>query len=209
MPAPTCPDNVVPVSQHCRDRRWIRCVSAPAPIPRLAGYAEGGGACCKGKTISPAVSLSVSPGSKQVLTMLADCGALTDILASGARRAGMRLRPLHRDGLFPELRRREPAQPSTGTLKAQRHGGRQGLSGLPGDGRGRRADRRYYRSGRTGRDVPKWSFRQHFRIDDQRHSAARPRRKRLRIWRFCAGRNIKEFPRRTSPGGHASGRSWC
>jgi len=42
-------------------------------------------AMLKGKTIAPSVSLSISPGSKQVLTMLADCGALTDILASGAR----------------------------------------------------------------------------------------------------------------------------
>ncbi|MCI7617822.1 MAG: aconitate hydratase, partial [Firmicutes bacterium] len=42
-------------------------------------------ALLKGKTIDPSVSLSVSPGSKQVLSMLADCGALTDILASGAR----------------------------------------------------------------------------------------------------------------------------
>ncbi len=39
----------------------------------------------KGKTISPSVSLSISPGSKQVLRMLSECGALTDILASGAR----------------------------------------------------------------------------------------------------------------------------
>ena len=39
----------------------------------------------KGKTISPNVSLSISPGSKQVLSMLSECGALTDILASGAR----------------------------------------------------------------------------------------------------------------------------
>ena len=39
----------------------------------------------KGKTIHPSVSLSVSPGSRQVLTMLANCGALSDILASGAR----------------------------------------------------------------------------------------------------------------------------
>ena len=38
-----------------------------------------------GRTIAPGVSLSISPGSKQVLTMLSDCGALTDILASGAR----------------------------------------------------------------------------------------------------------------------------
>ena len=42
-------------------------------------------ALLKGKTIRPEVSLSISPGSKQVLTMLADCGALSDILASGAR----------------------------------------------------------------------------------------------------------------------------
>ena len=42
-------------------------------------------AILKGKTIDPSVSLSVSPGSKQVLSMLADCGALSDILASGAR----------------------------------------------------------------------------------------------------------------------------
>lgn len=42
-------------------------------------------ALLKGKTIKPEVSLSISPGSKQVLSMLADCGALSDILASGAR----------------------------------------------------------------------------------------------------------------------------
>ncbi len=42
-------------------------------------------AMLKGKTVHPNVSLSVSPGSKQVLRMLADCGALSDILSSGAR----------------------------------------------------------------------------------------------------------------------------
>ncbi len=42
-------------------------------------------AMLKGKVISPNVSLSISPGSKQVLSMLADCGALSDIIASGAR----------------------------------------------------------------------------------------------------------------------------
>ena len=42
-------------------------------------------AMLKGRTIDPGVSMSVSPGSKQVLSMLADCGALSDILASGAR----------------------------------------------------------------------------------------------------------------------------
>ena len=42
-------------------------------------------AMLKGKTIAPGVNLSVSPGSRQVLSMLAECGALNDILASGAR----------------------------------------------------------------------------------------------------------------------------
>ena len=42
-------------------------------------------ALLKGKTIKESVSLSISPGSKQVLTMLSDCGALSDIIASGAR----------------------------------------------------------------------------------------------------------------------------
>ena len=42
-------------------------------------------AMLKGKTVHPSVSLSVSPGSRQVLTMLSNCGALADILASGAR----------------------------------------------------------------------------------------------------------------------------
>ena len=42
-------------------------------------------ALLKGKVIDPMVSLSISPGSKQVLKMLSECGALTDILASGAR----------------------------------------------------------------------------------------------------------------------------
>ena len=42
-------------------------------------------AMLKGKTVAPGVSLSISPGSRQVLSMLADCGALADILASGAR----------------------------------------------------------------------------------------------------------------------------
>jgi aconitate hydratase len=39
----------------------------------------------KGKTVHPNVSLSISPGSKQVYTMLAECGALADMIAAGAR----------------------------------------------------------------------------------------------------------------------------
>ncbi len=39
----------------------------------------------KGKTVHPTVSLSIAPGSKQVYNMLAQNGALADIIASGAR----------------------------------------------------------------------------------------------------------------------------
>ncbi|HHW45308.1 MAG TPA: aconitate hydratase [Clostridiales bacterium] len=39
----------------------------------------------KGKTVHPDVSLGISPGSRQVLNMLAECGALSDIISAGAR----------------------------------------------------------------------------------------------------------------------------
>ncbi len=39
----------------------------------------------KGKTVHPDVSLSIAPGSKQVFNMLAENGALSDLIAAGAR----------------------------------------------------------------------------------------------------------------------------
>ena len=42
-------------------------------------------AILKGRTVAPNVSLSIAPGSKQVLTMLAENGALADMIAAGAR----------------------------------------------------------------------------------------------------------------------------
>lgn len=42
-------------------------------------------AILKGKTVNPNVSLVIAPGSKQVLTMLAQNGALADMVAAGAR----------------------------------------------------------------------------------------------------------------------------
>jgi len=42
-------------------------------------------AILKGKTVHPDVSLSIAPGSKQVLNMLAQDGALADMIAAGAR----------------------------------------------------------------------------------------------------------------------------
>lgn len=42
-------------------------------------------AILKGKTVCPSVSLSIAPGSKQVLNMLAKNGALSDMIDAGAR----------------------------------------------------------------------------------------------------------------------------
>lgn len=42
-------------------------------------------AILKGKSIAPEVSLTISPGSRQVMTMLAQNGALADIISAGAR----------------------------------------------------------------------------------------------------------------------------
>ena len=39
----------------------------------------------KGKTVDPSVSLAIAPGSKQVLNMLAQNGALSDLIEAGAR----------------------------------------------------------------------------------------------------------------------------
>lgn len=39
----------------------------------------------KGKTVDPSVSLAIAPGSKQVLNMIAENGALADMIGAGAR----------------------------------------------------------------------------------------------------------------------------
>ena len=80
---PHSPDNVVAVDTLSAVKVDQVCIgsctnSSLADLKKVA-------AILKGKTIAPGVSLSVSPGSRQVLTMLANSGELTDILASGAR----------------------------------------------------------------------------------------------------------------------------
>ena len=80
---PHSPDNVRPVNDH-----------SALPVQQVAI-----GSCTnssyqdlmtvrqilKGKHVHPDVSLVISPGSRQVLSMLANNGALTDLLDSGAR----------------------------------------------------------------------------------------------------------------------------
>ncbi len=80
---PHSPDNVVKVSSLKGTMVNQVCIGSCTNSSLLDMLKVA--AMLKGKTIHPEVSLSISPGSKQVLAMLADCGALSDILASGAR----------------------------------------------------------------------------------------------------------------------------
>ncbi len=80
---PHSPDNVVPVATLAGTKVDQVCIGSCTNSSLFDMLKVA--ALLKGRTIAPGVSLSISPGSKQVLTMLADCGALADILASGAR----------------------------------------------------------------------------------------------------------------------------
>lgn len=80
---PHSPDNVKPVSELSDIKVDQVCVgsctnSSLADLMMTA-------AMLKDKTVAPSVSMSVSPGSRQVLRMLSDMGMLSDILLSGAR----------------------------------------------------------------------------------------------------------------------------
>lgn len=80
---PHMPDNVVPVRELEGIKADQVCVGS-CTNSSLRDMLTAA-AMLKGHTVAPSVSMSVSPGSRQVLSMLADCGALSDILASGAR----------------------------------------------------------------------------------------------------------------------------
>lgn len=80
---PHSPDNVVPVATLAGTKVDQVCIGSCTNSSLFDMLKVA--ALLKGRTIATGVSLSISPGSKQVLTMLADCGVLADILASGAR----------------------------------------------------------------------------------------------------------------------------
>lgn len=80
---PHSPDNVKPVSDLTGMKIDQVCVGSCTNSSLLDMLTVA--AMLKGKTVHPDVSLSVSPGSKQVYNMLAECDALADIISSGAR----------------------------------------------------------------------------------------------------------------------------
>ena len=80
---PHSPDNVAPVSNLSGMKIDQVCIGSctNSSLSDMLTVA----AMLKGKTVHPDVSLSISPGSKQVYTMLAECGALADLISAGAR----------------------------------------------------------------------------------------------------------------------------
>lgn len=80
---PHSPDNVVPVSEVSDikvDQVTIGSCTNSSYVDMMK-VAE----ILKGKTVHPDVSLVIGPGSKQVLNMIAANGALSDMIAAGAR----------------------------------------------------------------------------------------------------------------------------
>ena len=80
---PHSPDNVKAVSELRGKKIDQVCIGSCTNSSMLDMLTVA--AMLKGKTVHPDVSLSISPGSKQVYNMLAECGALADLIAAGAR----------------------------------------------------------------------------------------------------------------------------
>ena len=80
---PHSPDNVKPIKELAGKKISQVCIGSctNSSIADLLAAA----AILKGKTVHPDVSLSISPGSKQVYATLAASGALTDLISAGAR----------------------------------------------------------------------------------------------------------------------------
>ncbi len=80
---PSSPDNVCPVSEVEGTRISQVCVGSctNSSFRDLMTVAT----MLKGKTVHPDISFTVTPGSKQVYTMIAANGALADLIAAGGR----------------------------------------------------------------------------------------------------------------------------
>ena len=86
VPLPACPhspDNVKSVNEIGKLKIDQVCIgsctnSSYVDMMKVAHI-------LKGKTVDPSVSLAIAPGSKQVLNMIAENGALADMIAAGAR----------------------------------------------------------------------------------------------------------------------------
>ena len=80
---PHSPDNVKPVSELSDIKVDQVCIGS-CTNSSLTDMLKAA-SMLKGRKIADSVSLSISPGSRQVFSMLAECGALTDLIDAGAR----------------------------------------------------------------------------------------------------------------------------
>lgn len=80
---PHSPDNVKPVADLTDIKVDQVCIGS-CTNSSLSDMLKAA-SMLKGRKIADSVSLSVSPGSRQVFSMLAECGALTDLIDAGAR----------------------------------------------------------------------------------------------------------------------------
>jgi aconitate hydratase len=80
---PSSPDAVVPVREVAGTEVVQVCIGSctNSSYHELMLVAS----VLKGQTVHPRVSMTISPGSRQVLTMIARAGALADLIAAGAR----------------------------------------------------------------------------------------------------------------------------
>ena len=80
---PNSPDNVQPIFELSKIKVDQVCIGSctNSSLSDMLVVA----AMLKNKKIADGVSLSISPGSRQVLSMLIECGALTDMIDAGAR----------------------------------------------------------------------------------------------------------------------------
>jgi aconitate hydratase len=80
---PQSPDNVVPIEEVAGTKLAQVCVGSctNSSYHDLAVSA----AVLKGRKVNPGLSMTVTPGSRQVFTMIARTGALADLIESGAR----------------------------------------------------------------------------------------------------------------------------
>ena len=188
---PHMPDNVVTVESLKGTRVDQVCIGSCTNSSLLDLLKVA--ALLKGKTIDPRVSLSISPGSKQVLTMLADCGALSDILASGARLLECACGPCIGMGFSPN---------SAGVSLRTFNRNFEGRSGTRDAGVYLVSPETAVAAALTGEitdptllgDAPKVTLPSSFRIDDSAVLApATPEEaKNVEVLR---GPNIKEFPK--------------
>ena len=80
---PHSPDNVKPASE-LKDIKVDQVCIGSCTNSSLADMLKVA-SMLRGRKIADSVSLSISPGSRQVFSMLAECGALTDLIDAGAR----------------------------------------------------------------------------------------------------------------------------